>query len=128
MEGPVAVSIAVSKSMRFYSGGVFNDADCGFGLEAKLTHAVVAIGWGTDTEFGDYWIIKNSWSNAWGQDGYIFISMDKDLCGVTTKATWFDFELPPRPKVEEKFQFNGTFSLPYANITQEISIWYDKVN
>lgn len=32
LEGPVAVSIAVSESMVFYAGGVFNDAACGYGL------------------------------------------------------------------------------------------------
>jgi hypothetical protein len=47
-EGPVEVSIAVSPSMRFYAGGVFNDPDCGYGTEAKLSHAVTAIGYGTD--------------------------------------------------------------------------------
>ena len=81
-EGPVAVSIAVTESMSFYSGGVFNDPACGYGKDATLVHAVTAIGWGSDDDFGDYWIIKNSWSNAWGMDGYVYISMDNDLCGV----------------------------------------------
>lgn len=48
VEGPVEVSIAVPESMAFYSGGVFNDAACGFGVNAVLKHAVTAIGWGTD--------------------------------------------------------------------------------
>lgn len=52
--------------MSFYNGGIFNDPACGYGNDAKLVHAVLAEGWGIDDEFGEYWIIKNSWSNAWG--------------------------------------------------------------
>ena len=52
--------------MSFYDGGVFNDPACGEGTEAQLVHAVLCVGYGTDDAFGDYWIIKNSWSNAWG--------------------------------------------------------------
>lgn len=82
LAGPVAVSIAVPKSLAYYSGGVYNDPACGYGEKAELVHSVVAVGWGNDTELGPYWIIRNSWSSAWGQDGYVYISMNNDLCGV----------------------------------------------
>ena len=127
--GPVAVSIAVTDSMSFYDGGVFNDPACGEGKEAELVHAVLCVGYGTDAEYGDYWIIKNSWSNAWGQDGYIYISQKNDLCGVLQAATFFEIDqnvTPSNPVLDTSFVFKGTFSLPYANVTQDIQVWYDE--
>lgn len=40
------------------------------------------MGWGTTPEGVEYWIVRNSWSNAWGIDGYMYLSMDND-CGLT---------------------------------------------
>lgn len=31
----------------------------------------------------EYWIVKNSWSNTWGENGYIRVAMKDNLCGVT---------------------------------------------
>ena len=94
-EGPVSVAIAVTQSLSFYAGGIFNDPECGYGENASLIHAVLAIGYGTDSQFGEYWILKNSWSNAWGVDGYVYMSMEDDLCGVTTAAVFYEIDRAP---------------------------------
>jgi len=86
-DGPVAVAVAVSEAFTFYSGGVLNDPLCGSAYE-DLGHAVLLVGWGTDDEYGEYWIIRNSWSNVWGMDGYIYIQIKDNICGVTTDASW----------------------------------------
>jgi hypothetical protein len=125
--GSVSVSIAVSETMSFYAGGVFNDETCGYGADANRVHVVQCIGWGNDVELGDYWIIKNSWSNAWGMDGYIYISMENDLCGVLQLATYADIKFPNDKTSPQVYQFKGTFSLPYSNVTEDISVWYDNV-
>ena len=113
-EGPVAVTMAVANSMLFYAGGVFNDPSCGYGPEAPLDHEVTAVGWGHDADYGDYWIIRNSWSNFWGMDGYFYISMDNDLCGILQNAMYYTMK---NPAPETQYHFTGTFSLPYSNIT-----------
>ncbi|CAL6080524.1 Cathepsin_L [Hexamita inflata] len=84
LSGPVAVSIQVTNKMTFYSGGIFDDIEC-TNDPKKLVHQVALVGWGYDDELQQqYWIIKNSWSNAWGVDGYIFISSNKNVdCGIT---------------------------------------------
>ena len=35
-----------------------------------------------------YWMIKNSWSTYWGNDGYVLMSMKDNNCGVATDATY----------------------------------------
>merc|ERR1719189_1102840 len=68
-----------------YGSGVF----AGCGVNAIINHAILLMGFGTDTALGqDYWLIRNSWGSAWGEDGYIRLLKHKDgesYCGVDTK-------------------------------------------
>ncbi|KZC04596.1 Counting factor associated protein D, partial [Dufourea novaeangliae] len=85
--GPVSVAIDAShKTFSFYSHGVYYDPACG-NTEESLDHAVLAVGYGK-LNGKDYWLIKNSWSNYWGNDGYILISQEKDDCGVLLTPTY----------------------------------------
>jgi cathepsin L len=46
---------------------------------------VLAVGYGTDAETGlDYWLIKNAWSDKWGDKGFIKIAIveGEGICGV----------------------------------------------
>ena len=42
------------------------------------------MGWDHDTKKGDYLIVKNSWGNDWGEEGYIRLAFDgrEGACGV----------------------------------------------
>uniref|UniRef100_A0A3Q2PP17 Zgc:123103 n=1 Tax=Fundulus heteroclitus TaxID=8078 RepID=A0A3Q2PP17_FUNHE len=85
--GPAAVSIDAShRSFVFYSHGVYYEPACGNTTD-DLDHAVLAVGYGT-LNGEPYWLIKNSWSTYWGNDGYILMSMKDNNCGVTTDATY----------------------------------------
>ena len=45
------------------------------------SHAVQAIGWGQDEKTGiPYWIIKNSWGERWGENG--FAKIQQGQCGI----------------------------------------------
>jgi C1A family cysteine protease len=68
---PVSVAIAVGGSFVHYSGGVFDDPKCG----TALAHGVAVVGFGTDEASGkDYWLVKNSWNDQWGEGGYVRIA------------------------------------------------------
>ncbi|XP_035849037.1 digestive cysteine proteinase 2 [Sander lucioperca] len=85
--GPTAVSIDAShRSFVFYSHGVYYEPACG-NTTGDLDHAVLAVGYGT-LNGEPYWLVKNSWSTYWGNDGYILMSMKDNNCGVTTDATY----------------------------------------
>jgi len=86
-EGPISVAIdAGHKSMVFYSHGVYFEPECG-NKPDNLDHAVLLVGYGT-IDGQDYWLIKNSWSNYWGNDGYVLMSQKDNNCGVTTQTTY----------------------------------------
>ncbi|CAH0550447.1 unnamed protein product [Brassicogethes aeneus] len=85
--GPVSVAIDASvRTFSFYSNGVYYDEACG-NKEENLDHAVLAVGYGT-MRGEHYWLVKNSWSNLWGNDGYILMSSKNNNCGVMTTPTY----------------------------------------
>ncbi|XP_043278575.1 digestive cysteine proteinase 1 isoform X2 [Venturia canescens] len=85
--GPISVAIDAShKTFSFYSKGIYYDEACG-NREENLDHAVLAVGYGT-LDGQDYWLVKNSWSNYWGNDGYILMAQKNNNCGVMTAPTY----------------------------------------
>ncbi|KAJ8681268.1 hypothetical protein QAD02_017055 [Eretmocerus hayati] len=85
--GPISVAIDAShKTFSFYSNGVYYEPSCG-NTEDSLDHAVLAVGYGTMNGKG-YWLVKNSWSNYWGNDGYILMAQKDNNCGVLTAPTY----------------------------------------
>jgi len=85
--GPVSVSIDASPdSLYYYQGGYYQNSECKSGL-SDLDHTVLAVGYVT-YRGQKYWIVKNSWSTHWGDNGYIFISQLNNTCGVATQPTY----------------------------------------
>jgi len=73
--GVVDAAVYVSTSFSNYSGGIFTDSyttcsstPC---YNTPTNHAISLVGWGTDATTGDYWILRNSWGDSWGEDGYM---------------------------------------------------------
>ena len=67
-----------------FRSGIFNDDSCD---PEGLNHSVAVVGYGTENGT-DYWIIKNSWGEDWGESGYIRIIRGKNMCGMATMASY----------------------------------------
>ena len=84
---PVSVAIEANRLFQFYKSGVFT-ANCG----TNLDHGVLVVGYGTDESGQDYWIVKNSWGDTWGEDGYILLERNVDSddgqCGVAMQPSY----------------------------------------
>ncbi|CAG9131173.1 unnamed protein product [Plutella xylostella] len=85
--GPISVAIDAShKTFSFYSNGVYYEPACKNKVE-ELDHAVLAVGYGI-LKGQKYWLVKNSWSNMWGNDGYVLMSSKENNCGVESAPTY----------------------------------------
>lgn len=83
---PVSVAFEVVDEFRFYEKGVYTSTTCG-STPMDVNHAVLAVGYGVEDGV-PYWIIKNSWGEDWGENGYFKMEMGKNMCGVATCASY----------------------------------------
>ncbi|XP_060707553.1 cathepsin O isoform X2 [Hemiscyllium ocellatum] len=74
--GPLVV-VVDAVSWQDYLGGIIQH-HCSQG---KSNHAVVITGYDTTGDI-PYWIVRNSWGTNWGIDGYVYIKMGRNICGI----------------------------------------------
>lgn len=86
--GPVSIAFEVTDDFMDYDSGVYVGKTC-HQDSAHVNHAVLAVGFGHDkTANLDYWIVKNSWSTTWGENGYFRIQRGVNMCGVAVCASY----------------------------------------
>jgi len=85
---PVVIAIEADTTyFQSYSSGVITSLECG----TNLDHAVEIVGYGTEQGL-DYWLIRNSWGEDWGEDGYVKLlrtnSTDAGICGLAAQPSF----------------------------------------
>jgi hypothetical protein len=71
--GPITTSVTVAGTFGGYDNGVYNDHS---NNEVPTNHAVVLVGWDDDQGTEGVWIMRNSWGEWWGEDGYMRIEYE----------------------------------------------------
>ncbi|XP_062518777.1 cysteine proteinase 3-like [Corticium candelabrum] len=83
---PVVAAIDVTNAFMSYRDGVFVDQLCS---QSKLNHMVLVVGYGTDNQGVEYWIVMNSWGKEWGMNGFVLMARNRDnMCGIASDASY----------------------------------------
>ena len=91
--GPLACGIdatdqleafGTTKPVSSYPGGIFSQKS----WWPFPNHILSIVGWGTDTTYGGYWWVRNSWGTYWGQQGFFKIKMGGDNLDVESYCSW----------------------------------------
>ena len=117
-------SSCLSGSSYYYSGSAFTD------------HSVVIVGWDDTysrnnfarTPEGDgAFIVKNSWGEEWGNDGYFYVSYyDTRLAQIGEDSVSYTFVLNDTIKYERNYQYDIAGKTSYL-ITGKKNMWYQNI-
>lgn len=88
-KGPLVTSMTVYEDFVTYGGGIYKSTS----TKSVGGHAVSLVGY---NDAQRYWIIRNSWSDEWGEKGYARISWD-DKSGIAASTIGFEINATPNP-------------------------------
>lgn len=79
--GPIACGIDAAPILN-YTSGIVKEAG------EMVDHVVSITGWGTDPQEGEYWMVRNSWGEFWGEMGYIRVQKGKNALQLESQCSW----------------------------------------
>merc|ERR1712212_1079676 len=77
--GAVIIALHAGSDFSYFGGGILSR--CRRNDWSSVNHAVAVVGYGTENG-QDYWLIKNSWGDWWGSNGYIKVARGSNACGI----------------------------------------------
>ena len=78
--GPLS-ALMNSLILKTYVSGIISASVC----STSMNHAVQIVG--VDT-VNNYWIVRNSWGDTWGQAGYFLLELNKNTCGISQYTSY----------------------------------------
>jgi cathepsin F len=86
--GPVATAV-YAEPFQTYASGLLTAEQCSQG--DTINHAIQVVGYvdkSDDRQYhAGYWIVRNSWGEHWGEQGYINVEFGKNVCFVADMVT-----------------------------------------
>jgi hypothetical protein len=94
--GPLTVGVDANAAFQSYKGGIFND--CSPAPSGQpVNHAINIIGW--DDKDGAF-IVRNSWSESWGEEGFGRVKYGCRNLGYAASFVTYGATCQPQPSAE----------------------------
>jgi len=78
--GPISICLDAT-SFQTYTGGIITDC-----ISQSVDHCVLLVGYDLGASV-PYWLIKNSWSPQWGEQGYVRVAKGSNQCLITSEPS-----------------------------------------
>ena len=82
--GPIACGINAAAILN-YTGGILDVPN----EKRNIDHIISIVGWGYDKKTNkQYWIVRNSWGEYWGELGYFRVVLGENQLGLESDCAW----------------------------------------
>jgi len=82
--GPIACGVSADPILD-YEGGILDVPHA----DKEVDHIISIAGWGYDKETdSQYWLIRNSWGEYWGEMGWFRVKLGENQLGLESDCAW----------------------------------------